>query len=884
MSDPFSTGRTSRLLVGLTRLVVRAPWLAVLISLVVSVAGVVYVSRNVAVDTDTNNMLSAKLPFRQAQIALDKAFPLDDNTLVILIEGDDLDLVDALGNALSQHLRADPARYGPVFDPAGDPFFRKNGLLFLDVETLTELIDQLAAAQPFLGAVAADPSLRGLLGVLTLAAEQFKADPAAAGGGLGLALVLDAITEQLNADAKGKPGELVWSNLIGAEEASPMAELAGSRIIVTQPPLDFASLRPGTPAMADVREAARAVGIDETSGVRIRLTGPVALAEEELASAEFGEARPELLSFVFVGILSVFCFHSGRLSVAALATVLAGLIWTATFAVATAGALNLVSVAFFVLFIGCAIDFAIHYGLRYQEGLALALDHRAALDRAAAGVGVALALSALCAAIGFFSFVPTTYAGLQQLGFIAGYGMAIALIASMTLFPALLTVLPGRAVARYGQIDYRNGPTRHWVETHRRLILTVTGMLTLAALAIAPGVRFDFDPLNLKNANSESVRALRDILAAGRQESYAAAVMRPTLTEAEALAAQARLLPEVGGASTIASFVPSDQDEKLALIDTAALLLGPSLAEPPAPPPTLAETRSALSRFETALAGLAAAGSDNADAAAAGRLLGALSAWQRSPQGDDGADLTRLEQRIVGGLPTRLEALAAALSPEGVRIDTLPANLVGRWVTADGRHKVEIYPQQGIAGDSESLAEFVRAVQTIAPDAAGPSVMIVGAGREIIASFIQAAATAIIAIVVILVILLRRPRDVVLALVPLLLAALFTMAASVVIGLPFNFANVIVLPLLFGLGVSASLNLVVRKRQEGAAAKMMASCTPRAVIFSALTTIAAFGTLALSSHPGISSMGLLLAVAIALTLVCTIIVLPALMAKPHRGA
>ncbi|MCU0837816.1 MAG: MMPL family transporter [Rhodospirillales bacterium] len=887
MSDPFSTGRTSRLLTALTRIIVRVPWAVALISLCVSIVGVIHVLDNFSVDTNTNNMLSADLPFRKAQIALDKAFPLDDNTLVILIEGDDLDQVDALGNALSQRLQADTARFGPVFDPAGDPFFRRNGLLFLDLETLAEVTDQLAAAQPFLGAVAADPSLRGLLAVLTLAAEQLAANPAATAGGLSLAPVLDAMTEQVQADAKGRGGSLVWSNLIGGEEASPMAELAGSRIIVTQPPLDFTSLRPGTPAMADVREAARAAGITEESGVRMRLTGLVALAEEELASAQFGEARPELLSFLFVGILSLLCFHSGRLSIAALLTVLAGLIWTATFAVMTAGALNLVSVAFFVLFIGFAIDFTIHYGLRYQEGLALDLDHRAALFRAAAGVGVALALTALCAAIGFFSFVPTTYAGLQQLGYIAGYGMAIALIASMTLFPALLTVLPGRAAPRSGQTDYRNGPAGHWIETHRRLILTLTGVLTAAALVIAPNVRFDFDPLNLKDASSESVQALRDILAAGRQESYAAMVMRPSLAEAQALAARARTLPEVGGAATIASFVPDDQDDKLALIETTALLLAPSLAEPPRSPPSSAETLQALLRFEEALAGLAASGvaatGDDETAAAAGRLLAALSAW-RQTAGGDGADLARLDRRIVAGLPTRLDALAAALSPEGVSIETLPANLTGRWVTGDGRHKVEIYPQQGIAGDSQALADFVRAVQAIAPDAAGPSVMIVGAGREIVASFVQAAVSAVIGIAVVLALLLRRLRDVVLSFVPLLLAALFTVAASVLIGLPFNFANVIVLPLLFGLGVSASLNLVVRKRQEGAATQMMASCTPRAVIFSALTTIAAFGTLAVSPHPGISSMGLLLAVAIAMTLICTIIVLPALMAKPHKDA
>jgi hypothetical protein len=145
-------------------------------------------------------------------------------------------------------------------------------------------------------------------------------------------------------------------------------------------------------------------------------------------------------------------------------------------------------------------------------------------------------------------------------------------------------------------------------------------------------------------------------------------------------------------------------------------------------------------------------------------------------------------------------------------------------------------------------------------------------------AFVEAGLLAIGAITIVLAILLRSFRHLVLVFSPLVLAALLTVVASVVFSLPFNFANIIVLPLLFALGVAASLNLVIRLRQEGNAVDMLNSCTPRAVVFSALTTISSFGTLALSEHPGIASMGLLLTIAIGLTLVCSLVVLPALMA------
>ncbi len=160
--------------------------------------------------------------------------------------------------------------------------------------------------------------------------------------------------------------------------------------------------------------------------------------------------------------------------------------------------------------------------------------------------------------------------------------------------------------------------------------------------------------------------------------------------------------------------------------------------------------------------------------------------------------------------------------------------------------------------------------------------IIVEAGRAVEMAFLEAAALAVAGIALLLVVLLRNVRDIALVFAPLLLAALLTVAASAAFAMPFNFANVIVLPLLFGLGVAASLNLVIRERQEGEAGAMMSSCTPRAVVFSALTTVASFGTLALSAHPGIAGMGLLLAIAIGLTLASTVIVLPALMTVFRR--
>jgi predicted RND superfamily exporter protein len=175
------------------------------------------------------------------------------------------------------------------------------------------------------------------------------------------------------------------------------------------------------------------------------------------------------------------------------------------------------------------------------------------------------------------------------------------------------------------------------------------------------------------------------------------------------------------------------------------------------------------------------------------------------------------------------------------------------------------------------LRRFVGAVRAVALHATGSPVVILEAGNTVVGAFRDAAVLAFVAIAVLLAVLLRRLRDVALVFSPLVLAALLTVAASVLFGLPFNFANVIVLPLLFGLGVANGIHLVLRRRDQGGVTEVMASSTPRAVVFSALTTIGSFASIALSSHPGTASMGMLLTIAITLTLACTLIVLPALM-------
>ncbi len=852
-----------RLLVRWVDLVRRSALWVVLLSILASAIGLAYAVGHLGINTSTKDMLSEELPFRRNDRAMDEAFPQLDRQILVVVEAPVAEQADAAAARLAEGLAARPKRFRTVFYPEGDPFFRRNGLLYLGLEELESLSDRLAGAEPMLAVLNEDMSLRGLAEVLDLAAEDLEGEAAA-----DLGPALESMAKTVEALAEGRPAALSWQALLAGDTQGPEDR---RRLITVQPVLDFTSLQPAAAAIAEVRTLARTLGLDD-DGVRVHITGEIVMLQDELKSVRDGIGFVGLLSFILVTILLAIGLRRFRLVLATLVTLLVGLTLTGFFAAVAVGELNLISVAFAVLFIGLSVDFGIHFALRVEEEFDRGADGAEALRRAAAGVGGALTLTAVAAAIGFFSFLPTTYRGLSELGLISGVGMFIALFANLTLLPALLTLVPrgtGRTLSSLTVGQRVQAAVAHHAKPIAWLALAL-GLLSAVSL---PFARFDDDPLNLRDPESPSVATLIDILEDPRVEPYAAKVLSPDLTSAVAAAGALELLPEVDKAVTLLSYVPDQQDDKLAVIEETAYFLTP-LWGPAAP----AEPPSAEERIRAfrALKSSASAMTEGPTATAAARLAAALDRLDGSP-----AMLEALERALLGHLPGRLEALGEALAAGPVTLEDLPEALVSRKLAADGRSTVRVFPAEDLR-DRGQRQRFVDAVQQTAPGATGAPIIITEAGRAVIAAFVQAAGTAVLLISLLLLAVLRDARGSLLVLAPLVLAALLTVAATVLLDLPFNFANVIVLPLLFGLGVASGVHMVARNRADPEA-QVMHTSTPRAVLFSALTTIGSFGALALSEHRGTASMGELLTIAIGLSVLASLIVLPALLRLAARS-
>lgn len=827
-----------------------------------------FAMHHLGVSTDTDLMFKDTLPWRQRAAEMDKDFPQFRNLLVAVVQARIPEEADATAAELARKIAADKTHFLTVRRPDALPFFEKEGLLFLDQKKLGALMDQTIDAQPFLGQLVADPTARGLFAALSLLGMGVTH------GGVDLTPYLGPIKgfHTAMADAlAGHPQPLSWQGLLGGG----LSDLAGPyHFVLVQPKQNFGALEPGGEATAAMRQIIAGLEFVKSGDATVRITGQVALADEEFATVAEGAVEGMIASIVLITLWLFLAVHTWRLIVPILLTLGLGLMLTVLFAAVAVGTLNLVSVGFGVLFVGIAVDFAIQFSVRYREYRFETGDMAAALRETAARAGVQILIAAVATAAGFLAFVPTDFSGVAELGLIAGSGMLIAFACTLAFLPAAITLFnPGGEGQEVGFAwAARLDPV---AVRHRRGILVTFGLLAVLALVLSPRLTFDSDPLDTKNPNTEAMRTLRELATNPVTNPYTIDILAPNAAAAQQIAEKVAKLPTVGGTIDVNDFVPKDQPAKLALIADANTILAPTLAprDPPAPITPdqirLAAT-TALAQIDPALPKLPP---DHPLAAVAGDLHKLANAP------DDVVMATNAA--LIRFLPDQLDHLRAALGAEPVTLATLPADVTRDWLLPDGRARIQVNGK-ALVGTSAGLHRFVQEVTSVAPDAGGSAVTIVATSDTIVGAFRSAAISAVIAITVILFLALRRPKEVAMVLAPLLLSGLLTLLVAVLLPLPLNFANIIALPLLLGVGVSFNIYFVMN--WAAGQTHPLGSATTRAIVFSALTTGTAFGSLALSAHPGTASMGDLLLISLVCTLLGSLVFIPALLAslRPPR--
>lgn len=826
---------------------------ATLFGLAVLCIGSVLAASTLTIDSDSSNMLSPDLPAQQAAHELNAAFPSLKSAIIVTVEARQADLADLAAIALTRALRAESATVAAVFAPSEDTFLAAHGFLYRDVDAVETMFARLSKSSNLLAHLRADQTLEGFVRALheaVLLAKRAEIGPDA------LERLFAETASVLEAQTLDRPRVFAWSTVLDDKPSGTV-----TRLIAVTPVLDNARLSPAKPALQAIRAAIAALPGHLTDGVEIRVTGEPALRTDETASVTGTIGFSLAASLVLVtALLWIGLGRAGRVAVA-LGALVVSLILATGFTALAIGSLNLISVAFIVLMVGLGVDFAIHVMAHITE------EHRAGSETAEAiGLtgqrsGLALTLSALTTALAFLAFTVTDFIGMAQLGEIGAGGVILAFLTAITLIPAVLALAPGLAVGRAGGL----APPLVVPRAAPWVILAVTA----AALWPAAQARFDADPMGLRDPDAPSVQAFRALALDPGTSPYRASVLVTSAAEADRVADRLNELPEVAEAINLGDLIPDSQEHKLMQLDFAAASLDHAVAgQPTALTGERIDTDDPLATFAEELAPMAGM---------ADRLSRAIAAYAvvRTEETDKA-----LAERIFLTFGLLNERLGAMLNADTVSAAALPAAMRERFLTDDGTYRVEVLPRDDLS-DPKNARQFAAAVRAVAPDAAGPAVQLTAAGDTVAGAMLTATLLAAAMTAALTLAATARLSDTVAVLAPLAVAGVLTAAFSTLAGVPFNYANVIVLPLMIGIGVDSGIHLALRARRAPGA--VFATSTPRAVVLSALTTIAAFGTLAISDHRGTASMGILLTASIAFTLVAVLILTPALVQWTSRN-
>ena len=689
---------------------------------------------------------------------------------------------------------------------------------------------------PLVAALVTDTSMAGVADVVQRGLA--NGDPTEASASMDL--VLEKLGVAADQVAMGDSTLLNWT-----DEFLPLDERR-YQLIYLKPKSSFALALPDAEVVAALRQLV--AQLDLPGDTRVQLTGEITLQHEEIEAAVDGVSVAGWLAVGLLFVVLVAGVRSGKIVLATFSMLALGIAWTAAYAMLTVGEFNTLSLVFIVMFFGLGVDFALHFCLRFQESVnAGTLSADDALLATTRSVGRAISLCALTTAVGFMGFWPTAYQGLADLGVISAGGMLIAWFLTFTYLPAFF------ATFGHPRAHTMNLPTtERLVNTlvhQRKLVVAAIVVVGLGAGVIATKAEFDYSVLALKDPTSESMQALREL----QRNELATDYQLVALSEEPLAPEDLQTLGTVREVSGLNDLVPDAQTDKLAVLEDLGFVFWELLDQPRLTVRTeggATDIRMAIHSMLDALAG--APQGNIVSTPKSSEFVASMQGLLEQPD----ATLVAWQQVVLENLVAELNWLKHSLQVKRLAVTDIPPEILERVVSPEGQYLNTIAP----AGDITAVApltEFITEVRAHQANATGRPVIEWGVGEIVVTAFQQAALFALVGIVIILLITLRKIGPTLLIMTPLVLAGVCTFALGVLIGQSVNMANVLVLPLIFGLGVDNGIHVVerylgrdqgVESDRFGAVSQLMHSSTPRAVLLSTLTTIGAFAALAISPH------------------------------------
>jgi hypothetical protein len=913
-----------RFLTGLAGFICRWPWLFVVGGVVLAVLSGIYAARRLEFKTSRNDLIGRDSEYWRLYSEYAREFRAEED-YIVLIESDQPRCnktgVDAVVQALlSRRNNPHPsdAAEAQQFVPE-DVFYRVDFnamkpwfLYYLSVDDLNQIRDSIKDFKQLLAILQHNPKLSTFFDSMNQMLQQMATAPEAQRRQMeAFVPTITGIVRQMG-DLQGQEekNELLspWASAFFSADMVGEAEQQmqwqgyqtfqhGKMFVVLIHP------RAGTDAGithdATIPKVRRIIAEvrQQFPDLRISLTGEPVLDYDEMMESQRDATKATIITLMLGSVLIVLGLRATLpmslmavvwvvvLLVINMVAVLAASMGYATLCV---GHLNMITVTFAVMILGLGVDLGIQFIARYGEELNKGAPCPRAVVAAIEGTGTSILTAGVTNAVAFFAMGLSGFRGVNELGVIAGGGMLIATAGTMLVLPALL-LLARRERAR-SDISARAAATRveQWLLRRPYATLTVCAVLTVAGLLVGWRVRFGFNVLNLQSRTAESVKTELRLLHADAESTIFAAVVCDNLDQARALQRRLTGLPTVAVVHSIAELIPEQQEQKLKIIRAIQEELGEvkfNLSQPdPADAEMVMRSLASLRLRASQLEREAAEQKNQPGEQALLPLVEALKQAREKLQAFEPAllqkSLAMYEQRFYGDLEAQMKLMTDQIVTRPMRLDDVPQNVRRMLVGKTGKLLLRIFPRENI-WEREPLERFVREVQSVAPQVTGTPLGLYEFVDILLRGYIKAAIWAFLAIMILVFADFRNGFATLFTLLPLIVGMVWMVGVMTLFRIPFNPANIMVLPLLVGIGVAYGIYVVQRYREDGEAT-FYGKSTGRAVMLSALMTIVAFGSLLVGAHRGIRSLGLLMTIGIGACLIAALALLPALLETARR--
>jgi len=851
------------------------------------VACIFYTVGYLQFDTNRDDLVGSNKKYHQNYLRFKQEFPEQDD-LVVIVESENLEKNRQFVERLGAKLEAETNLFRDVFYKGDLPMMGSKALLFVPESDLADLKKTLTDDFPFIQKFTQTTNLVSFFETVNTTFRTSPRETNAQTESLvqslpALTSIISQATESLNRPGTPpSPGVTALFSADGdAQSQSYITFNHGKIFLVT-------AHAPSDEKNGDAVERLRllvAQTRNEVPGLNVGITGEPVLEHDEMAQSQKDTTLASIIALILCALIFIYGYSETGRPVKATVCLVIGLAYTLAFATATVGHLNILTITFVPILIGLAIDFGVHLVTRYEEELRLGKSEEEALTKAMMFTGQGIFIGALTTAGAFLAMGLTDFKGIQEMGIICGGGLMVCFIPMMTMLPALL--LRGRQ----NVIDHTTGGAARrarieniWLQ---RPVL-VTGVIVVTCALSATQlhkVYFDYNLLNMQSAGLPAVVFEQKLIDSADKSVLFGAVVADSLDQAVSLEGKIKKLPTVADVESIAGFLDQNQNEKLRIIGAIKQKVVPLQFNTPDLKPVDIYSLSSTLYGLYGYAGNALDAVRGEDAGLAKQFSALQQAIQTLRktmlQGDStalaehAAKLAEFQQALFADVRNTFQALQNQDDRAPLHVEDLPQALRDRFVGVNGKFLLQVYPKEDV-WQRDNQEKFVLSLQAVDPNVTGTPVQLYYYTTLLKDSYITAAWYSLVAIALMVFFHFRSFGSVVLSLLPVAIGTLWLFGLMGWLKIPLNPANIMMLPLVIGIGVTNGIHILNRFAEERTP-DILSRSTGKAVLVSGLTAIAGFGSLILAKHRGIHSLGCVMSVGIATCMIAALTFLPALL-------